>query len=405
MTTSVPALPAPDGRRSRRLIGLDLFRTLAVFGMLVAHVGPASWSPDGGLGTVHWEWEVFHSRMPAMFAFAAGISLNLSSRRLESPGREAAGMVVRAVLLLGCGLLLLSLRTPVVVILCAFAVFFVLVIPFLRLRTGPLLWVVGTWAIIGPPLSLFLRASAPDVRNMLWDLLVSGDYPALTWMPFVLAGVAIGRLDLTGPAVRRRLALVGAALATLAYGGSALVMQFGARTAIIATLPRQDPAEYAQRYFAERGVTDSGSWWWLASDAPHSGSWGDVLGALGTCLLLLAVLLTVGDWATRSDRTPAGRLRARLAGWLAAPGSMVLSVYALHIVGMWVVTAVTGHSFAPAQPLWILAVFTVGLGVFAVVWSRYQRQGPLERLMSRVSRSLLPGGRTGTRSTRGSSRR
>ncbi|VXC10419.1 heparan-alpha-glucosaminide N-acetyltransferase domain-containing protein [Plantibacter sp. T3] len=405
MTTRPASTLAPDDRRPQRLIGLDLFRTLAVFGMLVAHVGPAAWSPDGRFGQVHWEWEVFHSRMPAMFAFAAGLSLNLSARRLDGHVREAAGMVVRAVLLLGCGLLLTALGTPVVVILGAFAAFFVLAIPFLRARTVPLLWAAGTWAVLGPPLSMVLRVLLPERTNPLWDLLVSGDYPALTWMPFVLAGVAIGRLDLAARAVRRRLALVGAALATFAYGGSALVMHLAGRSAIVASLPDQNPAEYASRFFAERGVTDTGSWWWLLSDAPHSGSWGDVLGALGTCILLLALLLGAGDRAMEADRSRGGRATRPLAIWLAAPGAMVLSVYALHIVAMWAITAGTGHSFAPSQPAWMLVAFVVGLGVFAMAWLRFRSQGPLELLMSRLTRLLLPGGRRGTRSTRGSSRR
>ena len=58
--------------RPKRLLGLDLFRALAVFGMLVAHVGPAAWTAGAGLGHEHWLWEIFHSRMPLMFAFAAG---------------------------------------------------------------------------------------------------------------------------------------------------------------------------------------------------------------------------------------------------------------------------------------------------------------------------------------------
>jgi uncharacterized protein len=320
MTTRRAATPpTPTVSRAPRLPGLDLFRSLAVFGMLVAHVGPAAWTPDGGFGVVHWQWEVFHSRMPAMFAFAAGISVNLSARRLESRRREAAGMVVRAGLLSGCALVLVFLGTPVVVILGAFAVFFILVIPFLRLRTTPILLLAGIWAVVGPPLSFLLRTAIPDRDDLFWGLLVGGDYPALTWMPFVLAGVGIGRLDLTGPSVRRRLGVVGATMAAIAYGGSALAMHLAGRAAILATLPERAPAEYARRFFAEQGVTDTGSWWWLVTAAPHSGSWGDVLGALGVCLLLLALLLTAGDRATGTGRSNAARVGRRLTVWLAAP--------------------------------------------------------------------------------------
>ena len=44
------------------------------------------------------------------------------------------------------------------------------------------------------------------------DLLLTGFYPAITWMAFVTAGMALGRLDLTSSTVRRRLAVFGPAI-------------------------------------------------------------------------------------------------------------------------------------------------------------------------------------------------
>lgn len=55
------------------------------------------------------------------------------------------------------------------------------------------------------------------------DLLLTGFHPALTWMPFVIAGMALGRLDLSSGTVQRRLAALGAALTVTAYGMSLLL--------------------------------------------------------------------------------------------------------------------------------------------------------------------------------------
>jgi hypothetical protein len=55
------------------------------------------------------------------------------------------------------------------------------------------------------------------------DLLVTGFYPANTWMAFVVTGMALGRLDLTSGAVQRRLAELGPALIVLGYGTSLLL--------------------------------------------------------------------------------------------------------------------------------------------------------------------------------------
>ncbi|MFG2729249.1 hypothetical protein [Streptomyces canus] len=46
------------------------------------------------------------------------------------------------------------------------------------------------------------------------SLLFTGGYSALTWVPFVIAGMAVARCDLVATAVRIRLALTGYGRAT-----------------------------------------------------------------------------------------------------------------------------------------------------------------------------------------------
>ncbi|WP_424937046.1 MULTISPECIES: heparan-alpha-glucosaminide N-acetyltransferase domain-containing protein [Bacteria] len=389
-----------------RLLGLDLFRAVAVFGMLVAHVGPNAWAPGDGGGTVLWQWEVFHSRMPAMFAFAAGLSLTLGSRPSTAGARAPiAPMLVRAALLALIGGLLTALGTPAVVILASFAVWFVLVIPFLRMGLRGLLITAATWAVGGPLLSFVLRRAFPEAGGLVWTGLVGGDYPTLTWMPFVLAGLAVGRLDLSSPRVRIRLAAVGAGIAALAYGGSALFLALGGRELLLrAVTPsggRDAVQEAARIFFRESGVTDTGSWLWLLVPGPHSGSWTDVFGCLGVSALLLAVLLPLGDWAARRTGRAQELLRVPVRA-VATMGAMVLSVYAAHIVGMAAITALTGHSFRPGQSEGMLFGFTAALLLFSVVWLRSFRRGPLEELLARASALTA---RTGRRASGGSSRR
>ncbi|MGV8883509.1 MAG: heparan-alpha-glucosaminide N-acetyltransferase domain-containing protein [Rhodoglobus sp.] len=380
------------GSRSARLIGLDLFRALAVFGMLVAHVGPAAWTAGHGLGQEHWVWEVFHSRMPLMFAFAAGFSMNLS-RRSGSAGSARAAIVIRAALLILVGFALTALGTPVVVILSYFGVFFLLSIPLQTLSARPLFVIAAVWGVAGPPLSFWLRTVVDLPGNPLWTGLVAGDYPALTWMPFILMGMAVGRLDLASASVRWRIGAAGAVTALIAYGASALALALGARDALIAAVGSTDaltaPQHYARLLHHESGVTDTSSWLWLFTSASHSGSWGDIWGALGVCGVLLALLLPLGDWAGRGSHH---RLSASARGLIrlcAAPGAMVLSVYAAHIVAMWAITAATGYSFGPAQPVWILASFTLGAIVFAGLWMRRHSRGPLESLMGGATAAVL----------------
>jgi len=402
--------PAPRERKSTaRLVGLDLFRAVAVFGMLVAHVGPAAWTPGEGLGTVHVEWEVFHSRMPAMFAFAAGLSLNLGRRSNADTVQPAiVPTLIRAVLIAVCGVALTLLGTTVVVILVSFTVWFVLVLPFRRLGVRALLVVAGVWTVAGPLLSFLARRHVDPPDDLIWSALVAGDYPALTWMPFVLAGLAVGRVDLSSRRVRVNLATAGGVLLSIGYGLSALLLTRGVGSRIMEGLApvegKDAMQQFARLFFAERGVTDTGSWLWLLVPAPHSGSWADVIGCLGVCALLLAVLLPLGDterWANGAEGK-AKKAMGVVVSSIAPLGAMVLSVYAAHIVAMAAITGATGHSFRGAQTVFTLAAFTIALMLFSWLWLRWFRRGPLEWFLGWGS-DLIE--RTGRRVSAGWSRR
>ena len=396
MSVQTPRRHSP----AARLAGLDLFRAVAVFGMLVAHVGPAAWTPGETFGTVHWEWELFHSRMPAMFAFAAGLSLNLGGRPVPDSVQPATlPTLIRALLLALCGALLVALGTPVVVILPYFAVWFALVLPFRRLGARALLITAGAWAIAGPLLSLLLRRSLHRPDSLLTEALIWGDYPALTWMPFVLAGLAVGRMRLGSARVRARLVGAGIALVALGYALPGLLLGRTLTTDIMASLTHADGRntmqEFSRLFFRESGVVDPGHAAWLLLPAPHSGSWADVIGCLGVCLLLLGVLLPLGDavrWANPAE-PPVRRAAAALVRSIAPLGAMVLSVYALHIVAMAAITAATGHSFRGPQSALMLIAFSLGLAIFSAVWLRRFRRGPLETALASSGRVIERTGR------------
>ncbi len=111
---------------------------------------------------------------------------------------------VRALAMSGLGVLLSFAGTPVVVILVYFGVYFLLALPFLGWGARGLVGASVTVALGGPVLSYALRSGSGLGRSTLVDLLVTGDYPAITWMAFVFSGMAVGRLDLASGRVRRR---------------------------------------------------------------------------------------------------------------------------------------------------------------------------------------------------------
>ncbi|MDX2697973.1 DUF418 domain-containing protein, partial [Streptomyces ipomoeae] len=382
--TRTPHGTAPS---TPRLIGVDLARGLAVFGMYAAHVGP---DPSEG-GTIGFLMELTHGRASALFAFLVGFSIVLitgrSAPKTGRAGRQAVvKVVIRAVVLLVVGTALTLTGTPVEVILAFYGLYFLLVLPLYRLGARPLALIAGASALVLPQiLYVVLRLLDTSEPGGVWtwpedadgivSLLFTGSYPALTWIPFVVAGMAVARLDLTATAVRVRLALTGAALAVLGYGGSWLALRLvpGAIAAV-----------------GESGWDDGGSaasaWWsdiWgypsgdtryaLLVASPHSETTLSIVGNTGVAVMVLVVCLAAVDAFPRFHR---------LARPVVAVGSMSLTAYVLHAVGI----DLLGIEELPGSPLHVLLGFLVAVTVFATLWSRFFRRGPLEWLLGKATK-------------------
>jgi uncharacterized membrane protein YeiB len=72
---------------------------------------------------------------------------------------------------------------------------------------------------------------------------------------------------------------------------------------------------------------------------------------------------------------------SRLVRPVVAVGSMSLTAYVFHIVGI----QLLGIEELPGSPLHVLLGFIAAVMVFATVWSRYASRGPLEWLMAKAT--------------------
>ncbi len=391
---ATPDRPSPPaaGPGTARLAGIDLARGLAVLGMFAAHLGP---DPSDG-GPTGFLMELARGRSSALFALLAGFSLVLITGRPEPrtgrAGRQAmTRVVIRAVILLALGTALTALDTSIDVILAYYALAFVLILPLYRLGAGALTAIAAAIALVLPQ-DLFLikvwfaGSSWDDFVNAhdplravngydgILDLLFTGAYPLLAWLPFLIAGMAVARLDLDRTVVRFRLAYTGAALAVLGYGGSWLALRL---------VPHAAAAVAA----GSDGDSPSSAWWsdtagdpthlfreWLLVAAPHSETTLSILGNTGVALLVVAICFLA------LDRLPGCR---RVAAPVIAVGAMSLTAYVLHIVAIRVLG--TEDWSDASEPLTLLG-FAVGAMAFALVWQRLFRRGPLEYLLHRATR-------------------
>lgn len=390
---SPPVARTPAPVRTR-LDGVDIARGLAVLGMFVAHAGPAMLDPTAG-GVAEFLRSLGTGHASILFAVLAGVSLALltgGSRPHEGLvlRRDRVRIVVRAVILFVLGMALTQLGAQMMVILSFYALYFLLALPFLRVRPAVLAVIAAVWAIAGPLASFAIRSTRTSVdavggamsfSNLTsWDdavagflrLLLDGAYPVLTWMPFVFAGLAVGRLDLRSTAVRLRLLISGVVLAAIGAGGSWLALNvFGglrglqpvlAGLAPIAAEMGKEPVELLQ--MMGFGTVPTSTPAFLLLNAPHTGTPFEIVASTGAALAVLALCLFAGD-----------HLRTLLAP-LSAVGALALTVYTAQ--GLLLEPVLVGLSSQPWLPLLTL---TLGSLVFCALWRPFLGRGPLERVL------------------------
>ena len=363
---------ADDERRpTLRLAGVDATRGLALLGMMAVHV-----MPDSSRGP--FAADLASGRSAATFAVLAGVGLSLATRTTPW-GRAATATFIRALLIGVVGLAIGIPDSGVAVILVYYAVFFLLAIPLLRLPAVALAVLSLVVAVGAPLLSHELRPGLAEKRfdnptfgdlgdpgRLLQELTVTGYYPALTWLAYLAAGLALGRLALGRRRVQVALALGGAGLAVGAKAASRLLLgPGGGRDAIAATLsPLTSRAEVDDLIEANRfGATPTDTYWWLATSAPHSGTPPDLLHTIGIAMALLGVLLLIAGYA------------ARLLLPLAAAGSMTLTVYSGHVLAL-------GSGELPKDDETSYAIQAVVALLVATLWRWRLRRGPIEAVIA-----------------------
>ncbi|RKT82912.1 Uncharacterized membrane protein YeiB [Saccharopolyspora antimicrobica] len=401
--------------RTGRLVGVDVARFLAVFGMFCIHFGVPFLTGDAEVLVAQFS----SGRSTALFTLLAGVSLALLSGRTTPPTGEALRqarlrIALRAGLLLVLGIALAKATEStgflLTVIIPFYGLYFLLAVPFIRLRTRGLLIAAAIAAAVGPQLSFVLRSwmagdtpvawlvsavNAVDPGHLIanagvFDLLLLGFYPAASYLPLVLLGMAVGRMDLRSTKVRCWLAAAGLAVSLAAWRVSEWLLEaVGGRPPepTEGTVPVEHPN-------------------WLLGTTSHSGTTFEVLNSGGISLVILALCLVLADRAGRFLKP------------MAVSGSMALTLYACHAVAMAWLIVVGGYALSgvpeplaqlsamgpdlpdlpgmPAFPrdghvpeglvalvcTFMPEVFLIFAVLFPLAWRRFFRRGPLEAAVS-----------------------
>ncbi|MEC5228708.1 TGS domain-containing protein [Bacillus inaquosorum] len=353
-----------NSRGTGRLVALDAARGLAVLGMYLQHFALNETNAS-----------IVSGNTTLLFVLCGGISYSIMAGRMMDRGTEStafrARMLARAVFVDIIGYLLIMLNTPYGVILPAYAALFVLALVLVSRSTRVLIATSAALMVVSPPL-MILGGSVLPKAYLLSDI-AGGPLSALALAPAFVAGMAIGRFDLTK--IRTALSLAGSGAIMLAVSKllgifvlPGLSRSFEEWLVGVQGTASAQPDQYAIWPLN----VEPPLWHNLLSIAPHSASTFQTLLGMGAAFMVLGLVCLVPK-KTSVMLMP-----------FAAVGRVALTMYAAQFVVIWgLEIAGINYDFG-AIPFGDLLVATAVL-VMGWLIARFPT-GPLETSMRRFDR-------------------
>lgn len=431
---------APSTKLARprvRYVGIDLARFIAIAGMMAAHLlAPLAMFPgvsDSDRELAMGTSLISNGAPAALFAVLGGVSIVFATRKQLSGGlvgKAMASVAVRGVVLIVLGVLLGFVDNNIIVILAYYGVAMILVAPLIKAKS----WVLASlaavlglgfgWLNITLRRSLEVHMEGPHINvgfitsdplGTLRAIFVTGEYPAITWVTYLLVGMLIGRA-LTSATGRGALGRTAAKLAAISAGVFVVaqlvsnwllgkLIDFGVIDLQAATqMSKAEILQAAQTQLLQVGGSGAPPSPHIIAQliaVPHSGSVMDLARTIALSALVIGLLVwlcdrerpRVADVATAAAVPSFG---ARLLDVVRAAGAAPLTIYTTHIV---VSGIIQGTFFRSAEqagglpetgiPWWVMGPGALVLqlaGVLAIgaVLSITKRRGPLEMLLSKI---------------------
>lgn len=399
--SALPRKTAPS--LAGRIVGIDLARLVAIVGMMAAHLiaplgsDPAGSAIDQALGKVI--GATVSSTSATTFAVLGGVSLVLLTRSMRgaSAGRMLLSILIRGVVIALIGAALLVLDGPISVVLTYYGVAMIIASPALLLPSWAVGAVAGFLWLFGSAINVNLRAvlaaspqtADPDAMAetavAMRDLLITGHYPAVTWVPYMLVGILIARMLLAARegADLRRLCL------RLAISGLALYLLITVAGRVV----RMRPSWFSLPDLGERmlssgfGAPIGTELWMHLIPTPHSGSPADMLRTVAGACFVIGALVLLFDARSRHDGLPLQTLRAAGAAPLTIYTAHVIATAALHNAALHSVLSTATGSPWYARGTAIFIVQLVGVLLIGLLLAVLHRRGPLEALLGWLSGS------------------
>lgn len=360
----------PAVKDNKRLPAVDAIRGLAVIGMYIQHFALNRWNGFVSGNTM------------ILFMLCSGISYTIMAGKMleKDADRKSLNMrvLVRSVFLDLAGYVLIMLNGPFAVVLTAYAMLYLLALPFVRLETKRLLFLSGIAFLVCPPLMLIGMSLFEDAA-VLSDI-AGGPLSALAWMPVFFMGMAVGRFNLHKVENAIRFIASGVIILILAKLVEVFVMPgvYNSYMEWAASDPSIVNAEI-DLYAMWPHNTQPVMWHMLFISTPQGGSTCELLVGTGGSLMLFGVLCLIGN--------KCGKLLRPFCN----VGKLSLTLYVIQIVLGWALLSINTE--------WALALMDIGsipfggilMAIVVILWSMVSikfKCSPFESLMRKFEKKF-----------------
>ena len=355
-----------------RIFGYDVARAFAIFGMTLVNYKVVMTADGSGPGWLAFATGLFEGRAAAVFVVLAGVGLSLASRRERQSGDSEAlfnarkTLWKRAAFLFVVGMLYLPIYLGDIL---HFYGIYITIGALALSASGRWLWgVVAAFVIAFSVLILGFNYEAEwdfttleyeglwTPLGMLRNLFFNGLHPVIPWTAFLLAGMWLGRQDMSDSSVSKRVFLMGAGVALFAEFLSAVLIE---------TLTARASADSVEAIRAVFGTE-------MLPPVPLY-----MLAAGGTAFAVIAMCIML------SQRF----VHLRLHRALVATGQLSLTLYVAHVVlGMSILDIFGRLENQSLEFAVTSAVVFFALAVaYSDKWRKHFDRGPLEWAMRRLT--------------------
>jgi uncharacterized protein len=353
---------------NQRIEGLDVARSLALFGMFVVNYKVIVEAEGNGSEWIIWFTDLFQGRASAVFVLLAGIGISLMTRKARNGNSD---LLIRKskqniwkrsafLFLLGMVLYVVGWTGD---ILHYYGVFLFIASFLIIVSNKTIIIICSLFGIIAQIMQVtsnYLKGWNHDkpfieytdfwtVEGFFRNLLFNGYHPIFPWICFFLLGMIIGRLELTNKIIIKKMGIISLFLL--------IISEFISKVLLHSSLRLLDIE--SARYLFQTGPIPPNLFYLISNTS--------------SAVLVVAISIYVtrkfsGNW---------------LINALVKTGQLTLTHYVSHVfVGIGILVLLSRLENQTLEfSLLFSILFFMGSILFSVVWRKMFNRGPIEWIM------------------------